>query len=44
MYFKGGRAKVLMGICRGRKKYDKRQAMKRAEARRAIQREMHRRR
>lgn len=43
MYFKGGRAKVLMGICRGRQKHDKRQAMKEAEAKRAIQQAMRRR-
>ena len=44
MYFKGGRAKVLLGICRGRQKYDKRQAMKKAESQRDIQRMMMRRR
>lgn len=43
MYFKDGRAKVLMGICRGRQKHDKREAMKQAEARRDIQRAMRRR-
>ena len=26
LYFKGGRAKVLMGICRGKKQYDKQAA------------------
>ena len=43
MYFKRGRAKVLLGLCRGRKQHDKRQAMKQAEARREIQRAMRRR-
>jgi len=43
MYFRGGRAKVLMGICRGRQRHDKRQAMKAAEARREMQRQMYRR-
>jgi SsrA-binding protein len=43
MYFKRGRAKVLMGLCRGRKRHDKREAMKKAEARREIARHMHRR-
>ena len=43
MYFKGGRAKVLMGVCRGRQKHDKRQAMKQSEAKRAIQQAMRRR-
>ncbi len=36
MYFKRGRAKVLLGVCQGKKKHDKREAMKRAEARREI--------
>ncbi len=43
MYFKRGRAKVLMGICRGRQRYDKREAMKKAEARRDVQRQLYRR-
>jgi len=38
IYFKGGRAKVLMALARGKKLYDKRQAMKKAEAQRAIRR------
>jgi SsrA-binding protein len=42
MYFKEGLAKVLMGICRGKQLHDKRQAMKKAEARRNIQRQMFR--
>jgi SsrA-binding protein len=41
MYFKRGRAKVLMGICRGRQKHDKREAMKQAEARRDMQRQIY---
>ena len=28
LYFKQGKAKILLGLCRGRKLYDKRQAMK----------------
>jgi len=43
MYFKGGRAKLLLGVCRGRQKHDKREAMKKAEARRDIQRATRRR-
>ncbi len=43
MYFKRGRAKVLLGVCRGRQRHDKREAMKKAQARRDIQRQMHRR-
>ncbi len=43
MYFKRGRAKVLLGICRGRQRHDKREAMKKAEDRRSIQQIMRRR-
>jgi SsrA-binding protein len=43
MYFREGRAKVLMGICRGRQRHDKREEMKKAEARREIQRRTYRR-
>lgn len=38
MYFKSGRAKVLMGICKGRKTYDKREALKKSDMKRDIQR------
>ncbi len=40
MYFKEGRAKVLLGLCRGRKLYDKREAMKKADVNRDLQRAM----
>jgi len=40
MYFKRGRAKVLMGICKGRKTYDKREALKKSDMKRDIQRAM----
>ncbi len=43
MYFKEGRAKVLMGICRGRKLYDKRETLKKASVQRDIARAMRRR-
>jgi len=43
MYFKQGRAKVLMGICRGRKLHDKREKMKSAAVKRDIERAMRRR-
>lgn len=36
MYFHKGLAKVLMGICQGKQKHDKRQAMKTAEANKRI--------
>lgn len=42
MYFKEGRAKVLIGLCRGKQLHDKRQAMKQAEARRDMQRAVRR--
>ncbi len=38
MYFKEGKAKVLLGICKGRKLYDKRDVMKK----RSMQRDMDR--
>ncbi len=40
LYFKAGKAKVLLGLCRGKAKHDKRQAMKSAEAKREIARQM----
>jgi SsrA-binding protein len=43
MYFIEGRAKVLMGLCRGRKLHDKREAIKKADVNREIQRAMRRR-
>ena len=43
MYFKQGRAKVLLGVCKGQKEFDKRDAMKKAEAKRAIARAMQKR-
>ncbi|MFP6657028.1 MAG: SsrA-binding protein, partial [Pirellulales bacterium] len=42
MYFKRGRAKVLMGIGRGRKLYDKREKMKKDTVRRDIERALRR--
>jgi SsrA-binding protein len=44
MYFKEGRAKLLLGLCRGKQKHDKRESMKKAEVKRDIQRAMMRRR
>ncbi len=40
MYFKGGRAKLLLGLCRGKKLHDKREALKKADSERHIQRTM----
>ncbi len=45
VYFKRGRAKMLLGLCRGKKMHDKRESMKKADSQRQIQRAMrHRRR
>lgn len=43
LYFQRGWAKVLLGLCQGRRQFDKRQAIRRAEAARQIQRAMRRR-
>jgi len=40
MYFKRGVAKVLLGICRGRQRHDKRDKMKKEAARREIRQQM----
>ncbi len=40
MYFKKGRAKVLLGLCRGKKLHDKRETLKKADSQRDIQRHM----
>ena len=40
MYFKRGRAKVLLGLCRGRQVHDKREKMKKASVQRDLARAM----
>lgn len=42
MYFKDGRAKVLLGICRGRKMFDKREKLKKETMKRDVERAMRR--
>ena len=42
LYFKQGRAKLLLGLGRGRKLHDKRQKIKKADMQRDIQRAMRR--
>jgi len=42
MYFTRGRAKVLMGICRGKKTYDKRESLKKKDMQRDIDRALRR--
>lgn len=44
IYFKKGIAKLLLGLCRGKKMHDKREALKKADSRRDMEREMRRRR
>jgi SsrA-binding protein len=42
LYFKEGRAKVLMGLCRGKKLYDKREDLRKRTMQRDIERAMRR--
>jgi SsrA-binding protein len=42
MYFTEGRAKVLLGLCKGRKLHDKREVLKQKSAKRDMQRAMRR--
>jgi SsrA-binding protein len=42
MYFSKGRVKVLLGLCKGRKKHDKREVLKKRESQRDISRAMRR--
>ena len=44
MYFKRGLAKVLVGLCRGKQLHDKREAMKKSQVHRDLQRMMMKRR
>lgn len=44
LYFRGDYAKVKLGVCRGKRKGDKREVVKRREAHKEIHREMARRR
>ena len=41
MYFTEGRAKVLIGLCKGRKLHDKREVLKKQSAQRDIRNAMH---
>ena len=43
IYFKQGRAKLLLGLCKGKKMHDKRESLKKADSKRDMQREMRRR-
>ena len=39
VYFKDGRAKIEIGLCRGKKLYDKRQDIAKKDQRREVERE-----
>ena len=43
VYLKGGRIKVLIGVCKGKKLYDKRQDQKKRDAQREVEAAMRRR-
>jgi SsrA-binding protein len=43
LYFNQGVAKVLLGLCRGKQKHDKRETMRKTEAQREMQRQIRRR-
>jgi SsrA-binding protein len=43
MHFRRGLAKVVLGICRGKQRHDKREAMKKSQATRDMQRQLLRR-
>lgn len=43
LYFKKGRAKLLLGLCKGKKMHDKRESLKKADSKREMQREIRRR-
>ena len=38
LYFKGNRAKILLGICKGKKNYDKRESIKEKDIKREMER------
>jgi SsrA-binding protein len=44
LYFKNGRAKIELGLCKGKQQHDKRDSLKKADADREIKRELSRRR
>ncbi|MCC7474256.1 MAG: SsrA-binding protein SmpB [Pirellulales bacterium] len=43
MYFKAGRAKVLLGVCKGKQTHDKRESIKQRDTKREIDRAMRKR-
>ena len=40
LYFKGNRAKILLGVAKGKKNYDKRETMKEKDMKREIDRQL----
>ena len=40
LYFKGNRVKILLGVCKGKKNYDKRESIKEKDVEREIQKSL----
>ena len=40
LYFKGNKAKILLGLARGKKTYDKREAIKQRDINREVQKQL----
>lgn len=40
IYFKGDKCKVLVGVCKGKKNYDKRETLKERQAKRDVEKEL----
>lgn len=40
LYFKGNKAKILLGVCKGKKNYDKRQTLKEKDVKREIEKSL----
>lgn len=40
LYFKGNRAKILLGVCKGKKNYDKRESIKEKDIKREIEKSL----
>jgi len=40
LYFKGNRAKILLGVCKGKKNYDKRESIKEKDVKREIEKSL----
>ena len=40
LYFKGNKAKILLGVCKGKKNYDKRESLKEKDIKREIEKSL----